>query len=55
MCAIQAVANGLQAREADEPMEFKCVSAISGLEDMEVSLSKSSSRVVRVSAAYGLS
>ncbi|XP_016346391.1 RAC-beta serine/threonine-protein kinase B-like [Sinocyclocheilus anshuiensis] len=47
MRAIQAVANGLQAREADEPMEIKYSSPgdVCGLEDMEVSLSKSSSRV----------
>uniref|UniRef100_A0A671L5L0 non-specific serine/threonine protein kinase n=1 Tax=Sinocyclocheilus anshuiensis TaxID=1608454 RepID=A0A671L5L0_9TELE len=55
MRAIQAVANGLQAREADEPMEIKYSSPgdVCGLEDMEVSLSKSSSRVVRLSADYG--
>uniref|UniRef100_A0A8C2C5Z4 non-specific serine/threonine protein kinase n=1 Tax=Cyprinus carpio TaxID=7962 RepID=A0A8C2C5Z4_CYPCA len=47
MRAIQAVANGLQAREAGEPMEIKYSSPgdVCGLEDMEVSLSKSSSRV----------
>ncbi len=55
MRAIQAVANGLQAREAGEPMEIKFSSPgdLSGLEDMEASLSKSSSRVVRLSADYG--
>lgn len=54
MRAIQAVANGLQAREAGEPMEIKYSSPgdVCGLEDMEVSLSKSSSRVVRLSAGY---
>ncbi len=54
MRAIQAVANGLQAREAGEPMEIKFSSPgdLSGLEDMEASLSKSSSRVVRLSADY---
>ncbi len=55
MRAIQAVANGLQAREAGEPMEIKFSSPgdLSGLEDMEASLSKSSSRVVRLSVDYG--
>lgn len=53
MSAIQAVANGLQAQAAEEPMEIKFgfPSDSSGLEDMEVSLSKSRSRVVSVTEA----
>ncbi|XP_073769788.1 v-akt murine thymoma viral oncogene homolog 2, like isoform X1 [Danio rerio] len=45
MRAIQMVANGLQARDVDEPMEIKYSSPSDALEDMEMCLSKSSSRV----------
>ncbi|KAA0704428.1 RAC-beta serine/threonine-protein kinase [Triplophysa tibetana] len=47
MSAIQAAANGLQVEEAEEPMEIKfgSPSDSSGLEDIEVFLSKSRTRV----------
>ncbi|KAI7793276.1 v-akt murine thymoma viral oncogene homolog 2, like [Triplophysa rosa] len=47
MSAIQAAANGLQAQDAEEPMEIKFCSPSDSrsLEDIEVFLSKSRSRV----------
>lgn len=49
MRAIQAVANGLKTREEEEPMDmFGSPSDCSGVEEMEVAMSKSRSKVVSV-------
>ena len=49
MRAIQAVANGLKTREEEEPMDmFGSPSDCSGVEAMEVAMSKSRSKVVSV-------
>uniref|UniRef100_A0A8C9TIP0 non-specific serine/threonine protein kinase n=1 Tax=Scleropages formosus TaxID=113540 RepID=A0A8C9TIP0_SCLFO len=47
MRAIQAVANSLKMREEEEPMEIKCGSFSdgSGMEEMEVAMSKSRTKV----------
>ncbi|KAJ8368939.1 hypothetical protein SKAU_G00089670 [Synaphobranchus kaupii] len=47
MRTIQAVANGLKSREEEEPMDIKfgSPSDCSGMEEMEVSMSKSGSKV----------
>nr|XP_023680504.1 RAC-beta serine/threonine-protein kinase isoform X1 [Paramormyrops kingsleyae] len=45
MKAIQTVANGLKMREEDEAMDFRFSSDSSGMEEMEVTMSKSRSKV----------
>lgn len=49
MRAIQAVANGLKVREEEEPMDlFGSPSDNSSMEEMEVAMSKTRSKVVSV-------
>ena len=50
MRVIQAVANGLKTREEEEPMDIKFgfPSDSSGMEEMEVAISKSRSKVVSI-------
>lgn len=51
MRAIQAVANGLKVREEEEPMDlFGSPSDSSSIEEMEVAMSKTNSKVVSVCA-----